>query len=106
MREFTEQELVRRGKLQNLIDRGIDPFGHRIDVTSDSKDIKEKYEKYSKEELHDMDLPVIIAGRIMTKRVKGKAGFMHIQDKFGQIQVYVREDVVGEEQYSLFDDAD
>jgi lysyl-tRNA synthetase class 2 len=106
MREFTEQELVRRGKIQNLVDKGIDPFGQRIDVTSDSKDIKEKYEKYSKEELHDMELPVIIAGRIMTKRGKGKAGFMHIQDKFGQIQIYVREDVIGEEQYSLFDDAD
>ncbi|MGE5455912.1 MAG: lysine--tRNA ligase [Ignavibacteriales bacterium] len=106
MREFTEQELVRRGKVQNLVDRGIDPFGQRIDVTSDSKNIKEEYEKYSKEELHDMDIPVVIAGRIMTKRVKGKAGFMHIQDKFGQIQIYVREDVVGEEQYSLFDDAD
>lgn len=106
MREFTEQELVRRGKVQKLIDMGIDPFGQRIDVTSDSKNIKEEYEKYSKEELHDMDIPVVIAGRIMTKRVKGKAGFMHIQDKFGQIQIYVREDVVGEEQYSLFDDAD
>ena len=106
MREFTEQELVRRGKIKNLVEKGIDPFGQRIDLTSNSKDIKEKYEKHSKEELHDMDLPVIIAGRIMTKRVKGKAGFMHIQDKFGQIQIYIREDAIGEEQYSLFDEAD
>lgn len=86
--------------------KGIDPFGQRYDVTSDLKEIKEKYEQYSKEELHDIDVKAKIAGRIMTKRGSGKAGFMHIQDKFGQIQVYVREDVIGEEQYELFDQGD
>lgn len=106
MREFSEQELVRRKKLEDLVAKGIEPFGNRFDVTSNSKDIKDKYEQYTKEELHEMDLPVAIAGRIMTKRGKGKAGFMNIQDKFGQIQVYVREDVVGESEYALFDEAD
>jgi len=106
MREFTEQELVRRKKAEELVNKGIDPFGGRFDITSDSKTIKENYDQYTKEELHEMDIPVKIAGRIMTKRTKGKAGFMHIQDNFGQIQIYVRLDVVGEEQYQLFDDAD
>jgi lysyl-tRNA synthetase, class II len=106
MRHFSEQELVRREKLASLVSKGVDPFGNRFDVNSDSKQIFELYDKYTKEELHDMDIPVVIAGRIMTKRVKGKAGFMHIQDKYGQIQVYVREDVVGELEYSIFDEAD
>ncbi len=106
MREFTEQELVRREKLKELENKGIDPFGSRFDVTSNSKEIKEKYADKTKEELHEVDIPVVVAGRIMTKRGKGKAGFMHIQDKFGQIQIYVKLDNVGEEQYELFEKAD
>ncbi len=104
--ELTEQELVRREKAQELKEKGIDPFGHRFDVTTDSKEIKEKYASYDKEQLHEMQIPVTIAGRIMTKRSKGKVGFMHIQDKHGQIQIYVRKDVIGEEQYELFKKAD
>ena len=106
MREFTEQELVRREKLKDLEQLGIDPFGSRFDVTSNSKEIKEKYADKTKEELHEIDIPVVVAGRIMTKRGKGKAGFMHIQDKFGQIQIYVKLDNVGEKQYELFEKAD
>ena len=106
MRELTEQELVRRGKMEKIREKGIDPFGQRYDITSDSKQIKEQYEQYTKEELHDMDATVKIAGRIMTKRGSGKAGFMNVQDKFGQIQVYVRQDVVLDDQYELFDQAD
>ena len=106
MREFTEQELVRREKMKELESLGIDPFGSRFDVTSNSKEIKEKYTDKTKEELHEVDIPVVVAGRIMTKRGKGKAGFMHIQDKFGQIQIYVKLDNVGEEQYTLFEKAD
>lgn len=104
--ERTEQELVRIEKVKELREKGIDPFGSRFDVTSNSKEIKEKYSNMTKEELHEVEIPVVIAGRIMTKRGKGKVGFMHIQDKYGQIQVYVRLDVVGEEQYELFNKAD
>ncbi|MFH0993560.1 MAG: lysine--tRNA ligase, partial [bacterium] len=62
----------------------------------------------TKDELHEMTNPptVRIAGRIMTKRVKGKAGFAHIQDQWGQVQIYVKYDVVGEADYDLFDQAD
>ena len=106
MREFTEQELVRREKAENIRNLGIDPFGHRIDVTSDSKEIKETYANNSKEELEEIKKEVLIAGRIMTKRRNGKAGFFHIQDKFGQIQIYIRLDNVGEEAYELFKTSD
>ena len=104
--ERTEQELVRIEKVKELRDKGIDPFGCKFNVTSNSKEIKEKYDHMSKEELHEVEIPVSVAGRIMTKRGKGKVGFMHIQDKYGQIQIYVRKDVVGDNQYEIFDKSD
>ena len=104
--EHTEQELVRREKLDYLVSKGINPFGSRFDVTSNSKEIKEACSDKTNEELEGMNMQVRVAGRIMTKRGKGKAGFMHIQDKYGQIQIYVKLDNVGEEEYDLFLRAD
>jgi len=106
MRELSEQEVVRREKLEELRNKGINPFGQKFDVTSNSKEIKENYQDKTKEELHEVDIPVVIAGRIMTKRGKGKVGFMHIQDKYGQIQIYVRQDAIGEEAYDVFKKSD
>jgi lysyl-tRNA synthetase class 2 len=106
MRELTEQEIVRREKMEELKEHGIDPFGSSFNVTSDSKEIKDLYDSYTIEELEEKNIEVSVAGRIMTKRGKGKAGFMNIQDKFGQIQIYVKLDNVGEFQYELFDKAD
>ena len=104
--EHTEQELVRREKLDYLVSKGINPFGSRFDVTSNSKETKEACSDKTNEELEEMNMQVRVAGRIMTKRGKGKAGFMHIQDKYGQIQIYVKLDNVGEEEYDLFLRAD
>ena len=106
MRQFSEQEIIRREKAKHLEEIGIDPFGHRYDVTSNSKEIKEKYGEYEVEELEEMNVSVKIAGRIMTKRGKGKAGFINIQDKYGQIQVYVKIDNIGEEAYDIFKKGD
>ena len=100
-RKFSEQELVRREKMQELIDKGIDPFGQRFDVTAYSKGIKEQYGEKTHEELEEMAVEVSVAGRIMTKRRKGKVCFMHIQDRDGQIQIYVRKDVIGEDEYEV-----
>lgn len=106
MREFTEQELVRREKVNALIEKNIDPFGGRYDVTTDSKEIKETYFEKTKEELEEMKIDVKVAGRIMSKRRSGKTGFFHIQDKYGKIQIYIRLDNVGEEAYELFKTSD
>ena len=106
MRQFSEQELIRREKAKNLEAMGIDPFGHRFDVTSDSKEIKEKYADFSSEDFEEKNISVVIAGRIMTKRGKGKAGFINIQDKYGQIQVYVKIDNIGEDSYEIFKKSD
>ncbi len=106
MREFTEQELVRREKANSISDMGIDPFGHRFDRTHTSGDILKQYEGMTNEQLEQMNVQVKVAGRIMTKRGKGKAGFMHIQDRDGKVQIYVKLDNVGEENYEFFKKAD
>ncbi len=106
MEKLTEQEVVRRQKMQELIDMGIDPFGHAYERTHKSGDLHQAYEEMSKEEIEALNLKVKIAGRIMTKRRQGKAGFMHIQDVQGKIQIYVRKDVIGEEAYEVFKKSD
>ncbi len=105
---LTEQELVRREKAAALKEKGIDPFGDRFDRTHNTETFKAAFSRFSKEELHDLPNPEIvrIAGRIMTRRIKGKAGFEHIQDQYGQLQLYIRQDVVGDEQYELFTSGD
>lgn len=106
MREFTEQELVRREKAEAIRELGMDPYGQRFDRTHKSGELKAIYGEKTNEELEEMNVEVKVAGRIMTKRGKGKAGFMHIQDKEGQIQIYVKIDNVGEDNYELFSKAD
>lgn len=103
---LTEQEIVRREKMKDLLDKGIDPFGSRYERNSNTKDIKERFSNKTREELEEIKEVVKIAGRIMTKRRQGKIGFMHIQDRFGQIQIFLRFDTLGEEQYDLFKIAD
>ena len=104
--KLTEQEQIRRNKMEDLRQKGIDPFGSRFERTENSQTLKEKYASYSKEELHEMNKTAKVAGRIMTKRCKGKVGFMHIQDRYGQLQIYLRFDALGEEEYALFKVAD
>ena len=97
----TEQELnrvrqVRRDKLAELQQSGKDPFViTKYDQTHHSKEILDNFDSLEGKE-------VSIAGRIMLKRVMGKASFCHIQDRDGQIQAYVARDSVGEENYADF----
>ncbi|MDR0846316.1 MAG: lysine--tRNA ligase [Lactobacillales bacterium] len=104
--ELNDQMRVRREKLDHIRELGLDPFGQRFEREHSSADIRENYADKEKEELHDLALTTTIAGRIMTKRGKGKTTFAHLQDREGQIQIYVRQDEVGEEAYDLFKHAD
>ncbi|AJD89417.1 lysyl-tRNA synthetase [Jeotgalibacillus malaysiensis] len=104
--ELNDQFRVRREKMEAIREQGNDPFGKRFDRTHASEDIKSAFGELSKEDLDETTHEVTVAGRIMTKRGKGKAGFAHIQDLQGQIQLYVRKDAVGEEAYELFNTAD
>jgi lysyl-tRNA synthetase, class II len=104
--ELNDQLQVRREKMNAIREKGMDPFGKRFDRSHQSQDLVREYGELEKEELEAKDISVTLAGRIMTKRGKGKAGFAHIQDLSGQIQIYIRKDAVGEEQYEVFDSAD
>ena len=104
--ELNEQMRVRRDKLNAYREQGLDPFGDKFERTHLAEDLIEKYDQYNKEELEEKQFPATIAGRIMTKRGKGKAGFTHIQDVSGQIQLYIRKDRIGEEAYEVFNTAD
>ena len=94
--ELSEVLQVRRDKLQNLMDMGRNPFEQtRYDVNDYSMDIKNNFEAKEGQ-------TVRIAGRMMSKRNQGKAGFIDIQDSQGRIQCYVRKDAIGEEEYPVF----
>jgi len=89
-RELSEQEIVRRESLQKLIDLGINPYpADTFDVNNTSENIKKSYVDGSATE-------VIIAGRLMSRRVMGKASFAEIQDSEGRIQIYVNRDEICE----------
>ncbi|UAL52409.1 lysine--tRNA ligase [Bacillus sp. CMF21] len=104
--ELNDQLKVRREKLHTLREKGLDPFGKRFERTGYTAQLVCEYGEISKEDLEEREISVTLAGRIMTKRGKGKAGFAHIKDIEGQIQIYVRKDAVGDEQYELFNTAD
>ena len=104
--ELNDQLLVRRQKMMDIRESGLDPFGSKFNRTHLSDAIIKEYDAFTKEELEAAGHKVTIAGRIMTKRGKGKAGFAHLQDVAGQIQIYVRQDAIGEEAYELFKTTD
>ena len=89
-RVLSEQELVRRESLQKLRDLGIDPYpADLFDVNITSKQIKEKYKEGE-------ELNVVMAGRLMSRRIMGKASFAELQDSDGKIQIYVNRDEICE----------
>ena len=99
--EITEEQLseilqVRRDKLADLQANGKDPFKvTKYNVDADSENIKANYESFEEKD-------VSIAGRMIARRIMGKASFCTIQDATGKIQVYVRRDDIGEEEYAAF----
>lgn len=104
--EINEYMQVRLDKMNSYREQGIDPFGDKFERSHLAEDLHKAYGEVSKEDLEEKQAPAIVAGRIMTKRGKGKTGFAHIQDLSGQIQLYVRKDEIGEENYELFKTAD
>lgn len=104
----TEQELnellvIRRNKLEQLRKLNIEPFGDKFERTHDASQILAQAQGISKEQLEENLIEVSLAGRIMQKREMGKASFAHLQDITGRIQIYIREDALGETIYRAFD---
>ena len=96
-----ENELIkiRREKLQSFIDKGVEPFGSRFEVTHHAADVRAQFGDIEGE--GDAG-EVTIAGRLMAIRGHGKASFATLSDRSGTIQIYFKLDVVGEEKYSEF----
>lgn len=92
---------VRIDKMEALREKGVNPFGQRFVVTHHTQDVFS-----NQEALITSGEEVVIAGRLMAKRGQGKAGFGNIQDVTGQIQIYSRMDVAGEENHWFFKKAD
>lgn len=105
MADNTEKELsevlqVRRNKLKELVENGKDPYTiTKYDVTDNSKKIFDSY-------VDGAEMNVSIAGRLMSKRVMGKASFAHIRDSKGLIQLYVARDDIGTDEYAAFKQMD
>lgn len=94
--EINEQMQVRIDKMHKIEEHGWKPFGYRFLYTHRAADIVAQFD-----ELSEKETEVKMAGRIMAIRGHGKTCFMDMQDKTGRIQVYVRKDVIGEENYAL-----
>ena len=93
---LSEQEMIRREKLQKLVEAGNDPYTiTRYDRTHTSAEIISNYDALENQQ-------VAIAGRMMARRIMGKASFAHLQDNDGKIQIYVKRDDVGEDVYAEF----
>ena len=93
---LAEQAQIRREKLKKLTEEGKNPFVKTsYAVTARSEEIKNSFDELEGKE-------VSIAGRLMSRRIMGKASFSHIQDNDGLLQIYVRRDDVGEEDYAAF----
>lgn len=100
--ELNEQMTVRREKLATYREQGLDPFGDKFVRTHVAQELHDLYGEFTKEELEEKNEEVTITGRVMTKRGQGKVGFAHIQDASEQIQLYVRQDALGEETYDIY----
>ncbi len=87
-------------KLNELKESGIDPYPYKFFQREHAAEIAQKYQNLQVQE-HTKDV-VSVAGRLMLKRVMGKASFFHLQDQTGRIQLYLTEDELGEAQYKLF----
>jgi lysyl-tRNA synthetase class 2 len=103
--EITEEQLsellqIRRDKLRALQDAGKDPYEIvKFDQTHYSSDIASDFESLEGQSVR-------IAGRMMSKRIMGKASFAHMLDRMGEIQIYVKRDDIGEDEYSAFKSMD
>lgn len=93
--DLNELMLVRRKKMKELSDIGVEPFGEKYSFTHYAQTIIEQFETLENQR-------VAIAGRVMSIRGHGKASFANLMDMSGKIQIYFRQDVIGEEGYTVF----
>ena len=105
-KELNDQQIVRRQKMNDLREKGIDPFGTAFKRTHRSGELRELFGEKSAEELAASPAEVAVAGRILSKRRMGKLGFMHILDRDGKLQIVVNKRIVGDDVYEIFKASD
>ena len=103
--EGDERE-ARRQKLAKMRDRGVDPYPNGFRPQHTTAEISERFASTPAAELEDAAKNFVLAGRVVSRRDFGKASFLHLQDRGGRLQVYVKKDVVGEEAFSVFKQSD
>ena len=92
--ELNELMQARREKLTAIVDKGIEPFGRHYEATHHAQQVVEQFD--------DLEGKTVrVAGRIMAIRGHGKAGFANLRDMSGQVQIYLRQDVLGDEAYDI-----
>ena len=106
MEETTDLLKLRRDKLNELREKGINPYINRFKVTAFISDLIHPHQENTKEELEEKNLEFVVAGRIMTRRKHGKTSFCNIKDGTGQIQIYIKKDEIGEASYEGFSKLD
>lgn len=99
-KSLSEQQEIRIQKLEQLRESGINPYPYKFDVTHTSAEIRENEDLITSSENQEEAERVSVAGRIMTRRIMGKASFFNLQDTSGTIQIYIRRDDVGVENYN------
>ena len=102
MNEINDQRVIRLKKMKKLLDNSINPFGNKFKCNFDIKTLYLKFNKYSKNELLDINKKINIFGRIISKSIFGKAGFIYIKDFSGKIQIYFRKDLIKTYKYNIF----
>ncbi|HEV2315262.1 MAG TPA: lysine--tRNA ligase [Candidatus Acidoferrales bacterium] len=100
--EPRDQLLQRQKKLEEMAGLGFDPYPHRFAWKQTAKEIVSAYDQKSAGELQETKVNVSVAGRILTIRLHGKAGFAHIQGQGQKLQIYVKLDAVGAAAFELF----
>ena len=95
--EALSEHEIRVNKANKLKDIGIEPWPYREKVSANCGQVKEEYKE-------NIEKKYSIAGRVITIRVHGKTGFCTVQDRTGQLQVYIKKDLVGEQVFNFFKD--
>ena len=102
MKEMSELLKMRRKKLDEFSKEGINPFPNNFKAIHTSQEVRERFEDKGADELEKVEEEFFLAGRIMSIRNFGKAAFVHIQDRKGQIQAYIQKNVVANDGFRIF----
>ncbi len=101
-RKQNDEHMRRLAKLKALREQGINPYPNDFKPDITSAEIFERYGSLDGDALSEHEVAVCVAGRIMTRRDFGKASFIHIQDRGGKIQAYLKKDILGDEPFAFF----